>query len=60
MKKSNYQEPMMQIIKLECKAMLADSGGAEALRRGYGNAQEEEWGNESSVKEFKSNNLWED
>ena len=58
MKRKDYQKPAMQIVVLQQQAHLM-TGSVESTRTGYGEAQEETWGDASSRRQ-SGNKVWDE
>jgi len=59
MRKEVYQEPTMLIVKLQHTQMLMTSG-VNAMRSGYGTADEQTWGDAAAVKANNNTDVWDD
>ena len=59
MKRDNYQQPSMQVVRVTPHTMLSTSSeGVRASREGYGAAHSSNWG-ASEVKAYKNPVDWE-
>ena len=58
MKRKSYQKPVTKFELGIATQMLAVSIGA--LRSGYGDADEQTWGDGNAAKEYSDPNTWED
>ena len=57
MRKKTYHEPTMLIVQLQHTHILMTSG-VEASRSGYGEANEQTWGEGSGVKASGNTDVW--